>query len=181
MVNITLFSQGKMISPFFFPPDEGVLWVRQYINMPLFLLLGVSLHLVCLCIPNCSFFILAKESEVAQSCPTLCKPMDCSLPGSSIHGIFQAIVLEWVAIPFSRGSSWPRDWTLVSCIIDRRFNIWATRELLFILGLYKIKRFTKPSLVCSKIFSCGLGFCQYVCGCGRVGTFLIKPFWWTCY
>ena len=126
MVNITLFSQGKMISPFFFPPDEGVLWVRQYINMPLFLLLGVSLHLVCLCIPNCSFFILAKESEVAQSCPTLCKPMDCSLPGSSIHGIFQAIVLEWVAIPFSRGSSWPRDWTLVSCIIDRRFNIWAT-------------------------------------------------------
>ena len=42
-----------------------------------------------------------KDSEVAQSCPTLCDPMDCSLPGSSIHGIFQARVLEWVAISFS--------------------------------------------------------------------------------
>ena len=48
------------------------------------------------------------ESEVAQSCPTLCNPIDCSLPGSSVHGIFQAIVLEWVAISFSRGSSRPR-------------------------------------------------------------------------
>ena len=49
------------------------------------------------------------ESEVAQLCPTLCGPMDCSLPGSSIHGIFQARVLEWVAISFSGGSSQPRD------------------------------------------------------------------------
>ena len=49
------------------------------------------------------------ESEVAQSCPTLCNPMDCSLPGFSIHGIFQARVLEWVAIFFSRRSSQPRD------------------------------------------------------------------------
>ena len=49
------------------------------------------------------------ESEVARSCPTLCDPGDCSLPGSSVHGIFQARVLEWVAISFSRGSSQPRD------------------------------------------------------------------------
>ena len=55
------------------------------------------------------------ESEVIHSCPTLCDPMDCSLPGFSIHGIFQARVLEWVAISFSRGSSQPRDQTLVSC------------------------------------------------------------------
>ena len=48
------------------------------------------------------------ESEVAQSCPTLCDPMDCSLPGSSVHGILRARVLEWVAISFSRGSSQPR-------------------------------------------------------------------------
>ena len=48
-----------------------------------------------------------KESEVAQSCPTLCNTMDCSLPGSSIHGIFQARVQEWVAIFFSRGFSNP--------------------------------------------------------------------------
>ena len=61
-------------------------------------------------------------------------PMDCSLPGSSIHGIFQARILEWVAISFSTGSSQPRDWTRVSRIVGRRFTVWATREegLLFI-------------------------------------------------
>ena len=59
------------------------------------------------------------ESEAAHSCPTLCNPMDCSLPGSSVHGIFQAIVLEWIAISFSRGSSQPGDWTWVSRIVDR--------------------------------------------------------------
>ena len=69
------------------------------------------------------------ESEVAQSCPTLCDPMDYSLPGSSVHGIFQAIVLEWIAISFSRGSSQPRDWIRVSCIVDRCFTVWATREV----------------------------------------------------
>ena len=48
------------------------------------------------------------ESEVAQSCPTLCDPMDDSLPGSTVHGIFQARILEWAAISFSRASSQPR-------------------------------------------------------------------------
>ena len=67
------------------------------------------------------------RSEVSQPCPTLRKPMDCSLPGSSIHGIFQARILEWVAISFSRGSSRPRDWTQVSHIVGRRFTLWATR------------------------------------------------------
>ena len=61
-------------------------------------------------------------SEVTQSCPTLCNPTDCSLPGSSIRGIFQARILEWVAISLSRGSSWPRDRTPVSCIVGRRFT-----------------------------------------------------------
>ena len=70
------------------------------------------------------------ESEVAQSCPTLLDPVDCSLPGSSIHGIFQARILEWIAISFSRGSSWPRDRTQVPRIGGRRFNLWATREAL---------------------------------------------------
>ena len=68
------------------------------------------------------------ESEVAQSCLTLCDPMDCCLPGFSVHVIFQARVLEWVAISFSRGSSWPRDRTQVSCIAGRRFTLWATKE-----------------------------------------------------
>ena len=63
------------------------------------------------------------ESEVVQLCLTLRDPMDCSLPGSSIHGIFQARVLEWVAISFSRGSSQPRDRTQVSLIAGRCFTI----------------------------------------------------------
>ena len=54
--------------------------------------------------------------------------MECSPPGSSVHGILQAKMLEWVAILFSRGSSQPRDWTWVSCIAGRFFTIWATRE-----------------------------------------------------
>ena len=72
-----------------------------------------------------------KWSEVIQSCPTLCDPVDCSLPGSSVHGILQARILEWVTISFSRGSSQPRDRTQVSCIGGRRFNLWATREALW--------------------------------------------------
>ena len=71
------------------------------------------------------------ESEVTQSCPTLCDLVDCSLPGSSVHGIFQARVLEWVAISFSRGSSQPRDRTQVSCIAGRHFTLWAAREVLY--------------------------------------------------
>ena len=63
------------------------------------------------------------ESEVAQSCLTLCDPVDCSPPGSSVHGILQARILEWVAISFSRGSSRPRDRTQVSCIAGRCFNL----------------------------------------------------------
>ena len=54
--------------------------------------------------------------SVIQLCPTLCDPMDCSPPGSSVHGILQARILEWVAIPFSRGSSWPRNQTWVSWV-----------------------------------------------------------------
>ena len=66
-------------------------------------------------------------SEVAQLYSTLCDPMDCSLPRSSIHGIFQARVLEWIAISFSRGPSQLRDRTRVSCIVGRCSTVWATR------------------------------------------------------
>ena len=68
------------------------------------------------------------KSEVAQSRPTLCDPMDCSPPGSSIHRILQAAILEWVVISFSREPSRPRNRTQVSLIAGRRFNLWAKRE-----------------------------------------------------
>ena len=65
---------------------------------------------------------------VAQSCPTLCNPMDCSPPGSSVHGIFQEGILEWVPISFSRGSSWLRDQTCISCIGRQILYHWTTRK-----------------------------------------------------
>ena len=90
---------------------------------------GSNLHFLCLLhcrwiLYHCTtweapYWWLKVKSKVlvAQSYLTLCIPMDCSLPGSSVHEIFQVIILEWVAIPFSRASSPPRSLT-----------IWATRE-----------------------------------------------------
>ena len=74
---------------------------------------------VCVCMRVCS---------VAQSCLTLFDPRDYSPPGSSVHGILQARILEWVVISFSRGSSWPRDRTWVSCIGRWIHYHWFTRE-----------------------------------------------------
>ena len=64
--------------------------------------------------------------------------MDCSPPGSSVHGIFHTIVLEWIAISFSRGSSLPRDRTRVSHIVDRCLTVWATREVCSMLNLCEL-------------------------------------------
>ena len=74
--------------------------------------------------------------SVTQSCLTLCDPIDCSPPGSSVHGILQARILEWVASPFSRGSPWPRDEAQVSYITGRFFTFWATRGALYIYTTY---------------------------------------------
>ena len=63
-----------------------------------------------------NMFVCVCVYGVVQLCLTLCNPMECSLPGSCVHRVFQARILEWVAISFSRGSSWPRDWTCVSYI-----------------------------------------------------------------
>ena len=105
------------------PPANSPLQMSQ---MPPFLVLFCSglnyvppspkIHIVvdCCCL-------------VSKSYPTLCNPMDCSPPGPS-HGILQARILEWVAIPFCRASSPPRDWTHVSCIAGRYFTVWATKE-----------------------------------------------------
>ena len=63
-----------------------------------------------------SFWPQVVTAHLLQSCLTLCDPMDCSPPGSFVHGILQARILEWVAMPFSRGSSPPKDGTQVSCV-----------------------------------------------------------------
>ena len=90
---------------------------------------------------------------VTQSCLTLYNPMDHSLPGSSIHGILQVRVLEWVAISFSRGSSQPRDWTQISHIAGRLFTIRATREALLILYFPLIKGILPPGKLRKKKIS----------------------------
>ena len=76
----------------------------------------------------CLFNLYTECVLIAQSCPALCDPTDCSPPGPSVHGILQTWILEPVAIPFSRGSSQPRDRTWVSCIAGSFFTIWAIRE-----------------------------------------------------
>ena len=82
---------------------------------------------------------------VTQSCLTLCDPVDCSPPGSSVHGVFQARVLECFAISFSGGSSYPRDRTQVSCIAGRFYTIWATREAHSQMSVHLRKIRTRPS------------------------------------
>ena len=84
---------------------------------------------------TCTIYILdyvvavsLKSVLILQSCRTLCKLTDCSLPGSSAYGMLQARIMEWVVIPFSRGPSWPRDWTQVFCIAGKFFTTWAIRE-----------------------------------------------------
>ena len=74
---------------------------------------------------NDNNLILAKHVQLLQSCLTLCDPVDCSLPGSSVHEILQARILKWVAMPSSKGSFQPRDWNFVSfisCIVGRFFT-----------------------------------------------------------
>ena len=101
---------------------------------------------------------------IAQSCPTLCDSMDCSPPGFSVHGILQARILEWVAMPSSRESSWPKDRTEVSCIAGGFFTNWAIRE-----ALYIIKRM--PLSKCSDMMKLGirqsecLNYMQNYCEC----------------
>ena len=90
---------------------------------------------------------------VAQLCLTLCDPMDCSTPGSSVHGISQARIPEWVAIPSSRGSSWPRDRAWVSCIAGRFFtkvsislHFLASRGCLHAMTHVPFPLFSKPGI-----------------------------------
>ena len=110
---------------------------------------------------------------VTQSCLTLCNSLDCSPPGSSVHGILQARILERVAIPFFKGSSQPRDWTYVSCIAGRFFTIWAIREVSYYpipktLQLHSLQIQSSTRNVVPSIWGCT------VLGCHTVKTLQIK-------
>ena len=115
----------------------GIGW--HFLLQGIFLTQGSNPHLLYLLHWQVRLFTTSATSVHAkslQSRPTLCDPTDSSPTGSSVHRISQARILEWVAISFSRGSSWPKNWTWVSCIAGRFFTIWATREAL--LRAYEI-------------------------------------------
>ena len=111
-----------------------------------------------------------KRSEVTQSCPTLCDPMDGNLPGSVVHGIFQARILEWAAISFSRRSFQPRDRTQVSCIADSRFTVWATRETHIILGTDRCPEKGKMKVEHEEMLPPCAVFCNSNYKSGKSGT-----------
>ena len=100
---------------------------------------------------------------VAQLCPTVCDPMVCGPPGYSVHGILQARILEWVAMPFSRGSSWSRDRAWVPCIASRFFTIWAVKEYHLVKrgrvwdwGSEQLVSFEKMKILAKQIKSLGI-------------------------
>ena len=115
----------------------GCNWVQQETNIQRWFQLIKDWIYYLLPNYNCWIKLVVTVCPVAQLCPSLCDdPMDCSAPGSSFLGIFQARTLEWVSIPFSRGSSWSRDQTRLSCVsgIGRRilyhWDIWEALKLL---------------------------------------------------
>ena len=114
--------------------------------------------------------------SVAQSSPTLSDSMDCGLWGSSVHEILQARIPEWVAIPFSRGSSQPRVWTWVSCVAGRFFTIWAPGTLRVddktskILYRYHFERLVKKPLG-HALFPLVKYFYNYTAQCRRLSSF----------
>ena len=99
------------------PPRETRFWIWKETSF-----YNIWYGGVCVCVCVCE---RERERERAQSCLTLCYPMDC---GSSVRGILQARIVWWVAISSSRGSSWPRDWTHISCVGRQILYHWATLE-----------------------------------------------------
>ena len=92
--------------------------VQPFLFWSVALILFSPLHCICHTYQSSLQFLgSVRFSSVAQSCPTLCDPMSCSPPGSSVHAIFLARILEWVTFPSSRGSSPPRDQSFISCTV----------------------------------------------------------------
>ena len=103
----------------------------------------------------CIIEVKWKSESVSRSvCPTLYDPVDCSPPGFSVHGILQTRILEWVAIPFSRGSSRPRDRAWVSRIAGRFFTVWTTREAFMKVIHYKGNSCLKNACEWKRILYC---------------------------
>ena len=115
VVEITIFLNSASLFSKIMKPEEGVLSIISWVQI----------------INSMNPLVQMKERKWSHLVMSdSWNPMDCSLPGYSVHGIFQARILEWVAISFSRRSSRPRDWTCISHLESRRFTVWATREVM---------------------------------------------------
>ena len=112
------------------PRDGGACWAAVYQGAQ------SRTRLKQLSSSSSSMQLLKVKVLVAQSHLTLWNPMDYSPPGSSVHGILQARILEWVSIPFSRGSSWPRYWIHVSCVAGRFFTAEPSKMQIVFLSLF---------------------------------------------
>ena len=115
------------------------------------------------------------QNKLAQSCPTLCDPMDCSLSGTSVHGIFQARVLEWIATALSKGSSRSKDRTRVSRIADRCFTVWATPPPLESLALPFVHSPPSSHAPLCKLLICS-PFLKYFFKKGYTDGIITQPF-----
>ena len=114
-----------------------------------------------------------------QSCLTLCSPMECSSPGSSVHGILQARILERIAILFSRGSSWPRDWSPALQTDSLPFELQRSPEVLHFIGLLKLSASSGLSYDCLWFRRIGLFLLNWRIYAHKVihGIPLLFPYW----
>ena len=111
-------SQARILERVTMPSSRGSSWPRDRTHISYVSHSGIWVLYHCC--------LAAAAAKLLQSCPTLCNTVDWSPPGSSVRGILQTRILEWIAMPSSRGPSQPRDQTLVFCIAGRSFTIWAT-------------------------------------------------------
>ena len=108
--------------------EQAEQWFRwEWFFLPFYEIQAILTRLTCVCVTLVSYHLVI---------PTLCDTRDRSPPGSSVHGILQVRIPEWVAVPFSRGSSWPSEWTRVFCIAGLFFTTSATEVFLSLLNLY---------------------------------------------
>ena len=121
------FSDVGLLSSNIYLFTSGLILRGQQVSTIASVLFRFSLYSQCVCVSVC---VCVRES-IAQLCLTLCNPMDYSLPGSSVHGILQARILEWVAMHCSRESAWLRDWTKSPALAGRFFTTSATWEAPF--------------------------------------------------
>ena len=151
----------KCLSISFFPLVQ---WLTIRIFIFPFLVFWIMAFIIAIFKRNILMLVKVKVKSLSHI--RLCDSMDCSPPGFSIHGVFQARVLEWVAISFSRESAPPRDQIQVSCIAGRCFTLWATREAAntrarwMQIGIWKVLK----RILISKIGETGVCVCVVVVG-----------------